>query len=273
MASNGDHMRNALKRFLLPEIADFGFVGKPVAFHRVRDNYHDLLSIQYWKYGGKFILEFARRERGPFVTSWGPVIPEEKLEIGYIDVLQRARLEQCGPRAGKGFRGFNICLLAWHLFCILTATFNPRHFPTLSMPSTSSRHRPATQQLHRLQFTGTGAEYFRIWVVNLLLTILTFGVYSAWAKVRRLQYFYRNTQLAGAIFDYHGNPKAILKGRILALVLIAAYKISSGISLAATVVVVVILTAITPWLLARAFRFKMVNSSYRGLRFNFNGSV
>jgi uncharacterized membrane protein YjgN (DUF898 family) len=125
----------------------------------------------------------------------------------------------------------------------------------------------------RFEFTGTGAEYFRIWVVNLLLTILTFGVYSAWAKVRRLQYFYRNTRVAGAIFDYHGNPKAILKGRILALALIAAYKISYDISAVAAVVVALLLAAIMPWLLARAFRFKMANSSYRGLRFHFRGTA
>jgi uncharacterized membrane protein YjgN (DUF898 family) len=126
---------------------------------------------------------------------------------------------------------------------------------------------------HRFEFTGSGAEYFRIWVVNLLLTILTGGIYSAWAKVRRLQYFYRNTRVAGAIFDYHGNPKSILKGRLLALTLLLAYKISSGISLAATLVIASMLTAIMPWLLARSFRFKMVNSSYRGLRFGFGGTV
>src|SRR5688572_25368406 len=51
------------------------------------------------------------------------------------------------------------------------------------------------------QFTGTGREYFQIWIVNLLLTIVTLGIYSAWAKVRRLQYFYRHTRLAGAGFD------------------------------------------------------------------------
>jgi uncharacterized membrane protein YjgN (DUF898 family) len=28
-------------------------------------------------------------------------------------------------------------------------------------------------------------RYFRIWIVNLLLTIATLGIYSAWAKVRR----------------------------------------------------------------------------------------
>ncbi|MES2935280.1 MAG: DUF898 family protein, partial [Pseudomonadota bacterium] len=76
---------------------------------------------------------------------------------------------------------------------------------------------PALAEELRFSFTGTGAEYFRIWVVNLLLTILSLGVYSAWAKVRRLQYFYRNTRVADASFDYHGNPKAILKGRLLAL--------------------------------------------------------
>src|SRR3954467_9010978 len=81
----------------------------------------------------------------------------------------------------------------------------------------------------RFEFTGTGSEYFRIWVVNLLLTIATLGVYSAWAKVRRQQYFYRNTRVGGAIFDYHGEPKAILKGRLLALFLVAAYKISYDI--------------------------------------------
>ncbi|MGZ3158883.1 MAG: YjgN family protein [Burkholderiaceae bacterium] len=125
----------------------------------------------------------------------------------------------------------------------------------------------------RFEFTGTGAEYFRIWVVNLLLTILTVGVYSAWAKVRRVQYFYRNTRFDGAVFDYHGNPKAILKGRILALVLLIAYKISFEVSAIATVVVALILAAIMPWLLSRSFRFKLANTSYRGVHFRFQGTV
>ncbi|MET2872051.1 DUF898 family protein, partial [Exiguobacterium profundum] len=67
---------------------------------------------------------------------------------------------------------------------------------------------PAAPQPLRLRFIGSGSEYFRIWIVNLLLTIVTLGIYSAWAKVRTLQYFYRNTQLAGSSFDYHGSPIA-----------------------------------------------------------------
>ncbi len=131
----------------------------------------------------------------------------------------------------------------------------------------------AEAHTQRFAFTGSGSEYFRIWVVNLLLTIVTLGVYSAWAKVRRLQYFYRNTRVAGDIFDYHGNPKAILKGRILALGLLVAYKIASELSMFAAVAVGLALVAIMPWLLSRAFRFKLANSSYRGLRFRFRGTV
>ena len=79
-------------------------------------------------------------------------------------------------------------------------------------------------------FTGDGAEYFRIWVVNLLLTIVTLGIYSAWAKVRKTRYFCQNTRLEGHAFDYHGDPRAILLGRIIALVLLLGYTFAFDIS-------------------------------------------
>ena len=121
-------------------------------------------------------------------------------------------------------------------------------------------------------FTGTGHEYFRIWIVNLLLTVLSLGVYSAWAKVRRLKYFYRNTQLAGTPFNYHGKPFAILTGRILALALLAAWNFTNFRSGSAWAVLLVLLL-VGPWLVVRALRFKLSNSSWRGLRFGFTGSA
>ena len=33
-----------------------------------------------------------------------------------------------------------------------------------------------------LVFTGSGSEYFRIWIVNLLLMFVTLGIYFPWAK-------------------------------------------------------------------------------------------
>ncbi|WP_322402316.1 YjgN family protein [Massilia luteola] len=122
-------------------------------------------------------------------------------------------------------------------------------------------------------FSGSGAEYFRIWIVNLLLTVATLGIYSAWAKTRRLRYFYRNTQLAGAAFDFRGDPKAILRGRILAVALLAAYHYAFGFSLKAGVVTVALLLAGLPFMMRSALRFRLANTVYRGLPFGFAGGV
>jgi hypothetical protein len=40
-----------------------------------------------------------------------------------------------------------------------------------------------------LVFTGEGGEYFRIWVINTVLSIVTLGIYSAWAKFARRRTF------------------------------------------------------------------------------------
>jgi uncharacterized membrane protein YjgN (DUF898 family) len=125
----------------------------------------------------------------------------------------------------------------------------------------------------RVRFTGTGQEYFRIWIVNLLLTIVTLGIYSAWAKVRKMQYLYRNTHLDGSVFDYHGDPIAILKGRILVVLLAVLYKLALTLLGAYAVAAVAALAAVLPWLLTQSFRFRLHNSSFRGLRFRFTGPL
>lgn len=128
-------------------------------------------------------------------------------------------------------------------------------------------------QRERISFSGRGTEYFGIWIVNLVLTLLTLGIYSAWAKVRRLQYFYRHTTLGGAAFDYHGDPRAILKGRIIGFMLLLAYNVSFQFSIIAGIAVAVALAAVMPVLLMRSLRFRAHYSSWRGLRFGFDGST
>jgi uncharacterized membrane protein YjgN (DUF898 family) len=124
-----------------------------------------------------------------------------------------------------------------------------------------------------LRFTGSGSEYFRIWITNTFLSIITLGIYSAWAKVRRTRYFYANTRLAGASFDYHGRPKAILKGRIVALVLLVAYQVATESTRVLAAVLLVLALAGMPWLIWKSLQFRLYNSSYRGIRFGFAGSL
>jgi uncharacterized membrane protein YjgN (DUF898 family) len=72
-------------------------------------------------------------------------------------------------------------------------------------------------------FTGDAREYFRIWVVNTLLTLATLGVYLAWAKVRRKRYFYGHTRVLGHAFDYTARPSGLLVGNIVVLILFLGY--------------------------------------------------
>ncbi len=131
---------------------------------------------------------------------------------------------------------------------------------------------PNPPQFLRFQFTGSGGEYFKIWVVNLLLTLLTLGVYSAWAKVRRERYFYSNTRLGEHAFEYLADPKAILKGRAIAFaVLIGSSAIASFFPLAEPAFSLAFL-ALLPWIVVKGLKFKMHNSAFKNIRFHFNGN-
>jgi uncharacterized membrane protein YjgN (DUF898 family) len=141
--------------------------------------------------------------------------------------------------------------------------------PGPESPPQSSPPRPP-EPLH---FNGNGAEYFGIWIVNLLLTIVTLGIYSAWAKVRRLQYFYRHTNVAGSSFDFHGSPMRILIGRVIALAMLIAYNYSVRLRSPLTLVILAAIAFVMPWLLRNSFRFRLYNTSWRGTRFHFRGSV
>ena len=121
------------------------------------------------------------------------------------------------------------------------------------------------------RFTGAGSEYFRIWIVNLLLSIVTLGIYSAWAKVRRLRYFYGHTAVDGGAFGYHASPIAILKGRLIAYTVVAALAVVSNVAPLLASVLYLPLLVLMPIVLVRAFRFRAANSSYRGIRFGFDG--
>ena len=122
------------------------------------------------------------------------------------------------------------------------------------------------------KFTATGAEYFRIWIVNLLLTLVTLGIYSAWAKVRRLRYFYGSTSLADSTFEYHGQPIQILKGRLIAIAALIVYSTTTHFWPLTIFVLGPLLAFAVPWVVVRSRKFQMQVTSWRNLRFRFHGT-
>jgi uncharacterized membrane protein YjgN (DUF898 family) len=129
------------------------------------------------------------------------------------------------------------------------------------------------EELIPFTFVGTGAEYFRISIVNVLLMLVTCGLYSPWAKIRRLQYFYGSTLLAGSAFGYHASPVALLKGRVLTLGALASLAIAVRLFPAAAAIGPLIILLATPWIVVRGMRFRLRNTTHRGLRFGFDGQV
>jgi uncharacterized membrane protein YjgN (DUF898 family) len=120
-------------------------------------------------------------------------------------------------------------------------------------------------------FTGKAREYFRVWIVNLFLTVVTLGLYSPWAKVRRKRYLHGHTWLAGSNFDYHGDPWAILRGRLVAVAAFLLYTTTTHFSPRAGAAVLLVLMPAVPWLILRSFAFNAANTSWRHLRFGFEG--
>ena len=122
-------------------------------------------------------------------------------------------------------------------------------------------------------FSGRGGEYFKIWIVNILLSIITLYIYSAWAKVRTRRYFAGNTVLDNSSFDYHATGKQILLGRIIAVVLLIIITVGGIIHPFISIGGYVILALLLPWAVWRSIKFNMRMTSYRNVRFGFDGKL
>ncbi len=142
---------------------------------------------------------------------------------------------------------------------------------SIHMEQPSAAQTPSTHTAP-VEFAGKGGEFFGIWIVNILLSIVTLGIYSAWAKVRTLQYFYGNTAIDGHRFSYLATPMQILKGRLLAVALFACYTLAVSLFPIAGMVFILVMFFLFPWLINQGLRFNLRMSSYRNVRFSFAGS-
>ena len=133
--------------------------------------------------------------------------------------------------------------------------------------ATFSPHAP-----ERVEFHGRASEFFGIWIVNVLLSIVTFGIYSAWAKVRTNKYFYQNTLIAGRRFDYHATGQQILIGRVIVVIGFMIFQILATIPVLAILLSIAFLFVL-PMLIVRSLRFNAQVTSWANVRFGFDGTA
>lgn len=102
--------------------------------------------------------------------------------------------------------------------------------------------------------------------------MLTLGLYSAWSKIRLQQYLLAHTRIDNSAFDYRANPLVILRGRIIAFVLLAFYYFIDYFSLTVFFTILALIQIPLPFFIISALRFKSRNTYHRNLRFNFSAS-
>ena len=132
---------------------------------------------------------------------------------------------------------------------------------------------PAASQRLAVEFTGSGSEYFRIWLVNLLLTLVTLTLYHPFAKARKLAYFHANTRVGGHALGFHGNPRKMLRGYLLVLAFSVTYAVGTRLSPVLALAAIGFFALVWPALWRASLQFRLGNTSWRGLRFGFDGNV
>lgn len=120
-------------------------------------------------------------------------------------------------------------------------------------------------------FYGTGERYFFICVVNVLLTIITLGIYLLWALMKCKRYFYANMEVNGQRFFY-----GITGGNVFfsCFVFVFFYFAILMTVLADMLLVGCVLTLLLLVLLifmaAKGLRYQALMTSFNGVRFSFN---
>lgn len=142
----------------------------------------------------------------------------------------------------------------------------------MDSPSSTDRPDPQTRSLS-VRFTAAGRDYFRLWIVNLLLTIVTLGFYLPFAKVRQLRFFHAHTLIDDAPLAFDGDARKLLRSHVLVGLAVLVYVASSVWAPALAGVAALVGLAAWPWLMCLSLRFRLGQTRWRGLRFGFNGGV
>lgn len=125
--------------------------------------------------------------------------------------------------------------------------------------------REKEAKIYPFRFTGKTGDYFKLWIVNVVLITASLGLYFPWAKIRSKNYFYSNTILASAGFKYDAQPLMILKGWAgVALFCLLAWMLFNLAEKNAFLVSAIGIFLL-PWILLQSLLFRAKHSSYRDI--------
>jgi hypothetical protein len=102
MSTERDRMIETLKEYVVPILRERGFRGSFPHFRRPTESGIHLLTFQFDKWGGGFIVEIATCPPDGFTTSWGKHISPGKVTAW--DINRRLRLGAPDEKSDHWFR-------------------------------------------------------------------------------------------------------------------------------------------------------------------------
>ncbi|HBS5678274.1 YjgN family protein [Klebsiella aerogenes] len=82
---------------------------------------------------------------------------------------------------------------------------------------------------HFFVFHGRAKSYFFICLVNIILSVITLGIFIPWAWVRSRRYFCENMEVNGNRFAYHGRGFTILLSWLLMFIVLVLLSLALAI--------------------------------------------
>src|SRR6185369_6874682 len=124
-----------------------------------------------------------------------------------------------------------------------------------------------------LEFSGSGGEYFRVWIVNLLLNIVTLGFYTPFARRRTAQYFYGHTRVAGSPLEFTAQQRRMVLGFLLLVLAYVTFKLAANTGQDTTTSLLLLAgAALAPYFWGSAMRFRLGATRWRGVRLQFTAT-
>jgi len=82
---------------------------------------------------------------------------------------------------------------------------------------------PPEPRAYAFKFHGQYLDFLVLLLKNLFLTVITLGLYHAWARTDRRHYLWQNTELDGHRLEYTGRAKDLFRAYMKIAVVYGAF--------------------------------------------------
>jgi uncharacterized membrane protein YjgN (DUF898 family) len=145
-----------------------------------------------------------------------------------------------------------------------------------TLGAAENRVIPPAGSRHGFAFHGTGSGLFLLILKNVLLTIVTFGIYAAWASTERRKYVWQNIEFHGQRFVYRGTGLELFLGYLKLLLGYALFLgvpaliglVSANLAMGVRILLIVGLLVLIPFAVYWSRAYLLSRSAWRGIHFS-----